>query len=159
MTGWKLPPKEKIYEAFSVLADRRYAIKEKSAAVKSSDGQKEYLVEWITGETSGEILKISSNDNASFWQGYPGYPIIAILMLTNNIQFNEEIIPYFRNIPWKVLNKAAKNNYASVVLKILDGIGDKKAIERITGEVDSIYRQIEALKTGKLSRNKRPPKQ
>jgi hypothetical protein len=158
MTGWKLPPKEKIYEAFSVLAEERYTISEKSATIKSSDQLKEYLVEWITDDKSGKILKIISNDNASYWQGYPGYPIIAILMITDGIQYNKEIIHYFRDIPWKALNRSAKNDYASVVQKILARIEDKKAVGIITSEADHIFQQIEKLKIGKLSANKRPPK-
>jgi len=153
MATWKLPPKEKIYEAFSVLADERYTLEENSATVTSSDGKKQYSVEWNSGET----LKITSNDNASYWQGYMGYPIIAVLMIIKKIQFNEEIIHHFKDIPWNALNKASKNDYASVVNKILLKIEDKKEIGKITREADSIYRQLEDIKLERLGKNKRPP--
>ena len=43
--------------------------------VVSSDGTKKYRV-----EISADGREISSNDNASYWQGYLGYPAIAVLM-------------------------------------------------------------------------------
>lgn len=156
MTTWKLPPKAKIYEAFSVLADERYSMKENSATVTSSDGKKQYSVEW-TDQNSGDNLKISSNDNASYWQGYMGYPIIAALMILKKIQFNEEIIPYFRDIPWNALNKAAKNDYDSVVEKILFKIDDKQETDKIISEADHIYRQLEELKLERLGKSSKPP--
>jgi hypothetical protein len=69
-----------------------------------------------------------------------------------------EIIHYFRDIPWNALNKAAKNDYASVVSKVLGNVEDKKEVQKITIEVDSIYHQIGELKLERLTGNKRPPK-
>ena len=41
----KLPPIEKIYEAYSALADRRINIESNMAYVASSNGKKSYKVE------------------------------------------------------------------------------------------------------------------
>jgi hypothetical protein len=157
MPTWKLPPKEKIYEAFSVLADERFTLQESSATITSSDGQKQYSVEWITSEEPDKALKINSNDNASYWQGYMGYPIIAVLMIIKKIQFNGEIVHHFKDIPWNALNKAQKNDYAAVVNKVLSKIEDKKEVALITREVENIYRQLEGLKPERLGKNSRPP--
>ena len=74
----KIPPIAKIYEAYSCIADGRIELKDEDAKVTSSDNKKTYLVKWKDNV-------YSSNDNASFWQGYPGYPVIAVLMLQNKL--------------------------------------------------------------------------
>jgi hypothetical protein len=157
MATWKLPPKEKIYEAFSVLANKRYTIEGNTATITSSDGKKHYAVEWNDQKNPDTALAITSNDNASYWQGYIGYPIIAILMITGKIRFNDQIIPHFKDIPWNTLNKSAKNDYAAVVNKLLSGIGDKKEVDKIISGVENIYKQLADLKLERLTRNKRPP--
>ena len=75
---FKVPPIEKIHEAYSAIADERVALKENEAEVKSSDLSKKYLVTWKDDT-------YSSNDNASYWQGYIGYPVIAVLMLQGKL--------------------------------------------------------------------------
>lgn len=42
----KLPPIEKIHEAYSAIADDRVKMLENKAEVESSDYQKKYLVTW-----------------------------------------------------------------------------------------------------------------
>lgn len=55
--GIKLPPIEKIHEAYSAVADGRITLRDTEADVLSSDHAKKYIVKW-EGET------YSSNDNA-----------------------------------------------------------------------------------------------
>ncbi|RPJ74363.1 MAG: hypothetical protein EHM20_10725, partial [Alphaproteobacteria bacterium] len=63
MPQWKLPPREKIYEAFSVLADERFEIKKDGkASVTSSAGDKHYSLSW---SVNGKSISITSDDNAS----------------------------------------------------------------------------------------------
>lgn len=69
----KLPPIEKIPEAYSAIADHRIEMSENSAVVDSSDKTKRYTVTW-----NDDLY--TSNDNASIWQGYAGYPMIAVLI-------------------------------------------------------------------------------
>jgi len=72
--SWKMPPLIKVYEALGALGDGRVRIVDsRRALVTSSDGTKTYEV-----ETSEDGREISSNDNASYWQGYLGYPAIAV---------------------------------------------------------------------------------
>ena len=107
----KLPPIEKVYEAWTALADNRVEIKDKEAFVKSSDGEKEYTVRW-----DGDIY--ASDDNATYWQGYPGYPVIAVLMLQGKLPFNQKEAELWRNINWTELNKKYKNKYAEAVKEV-----------------------------------------
>ena len=85
MAPWKLPPQAKVYEAFSALADGRVRIEGPGrASVRSSAGDKTYTVEW-----SGDFETVSSNDNASYWQGYLGYPIVAVLLAVGKLEADE----------------------------------------------------------------------
>jgi len=71
---WKMPPLIKVYEALGAVADSRVRILgERHAAVVSSEGDKTYAVEIAERE-------VSANDNASYWQGYLGYPGIAVMI-------------------------------------------------------------------------------
>jgi hypothetical protein len=67
---WKMPPLAKVYEALGAIGDGRVRIEDtRHAFVTSSDGTKTYEV-----ETNHDGREISSNDNASFWQGYLATP-------------------------------------------------------------------------------------
>ena len=81
----KLPPVEKVYEAWTALADDRYDLSPEALIVRSSDGSKEYRVTW---DDEG---RYRSNDNATFWQGYAGYPVIMAFMLQGRVPFNGEV--------------------------------------------------------------------
>ena len=80
----KMPPMEKIPEAYTAIEDGRINLYNDYALVKSSNNEKEYLIKW-------QDNIYYSNDNSTYWQGYPGYPIIAILMLQGKITLNREI--------------------------------------------------------------------
>ena len=72
---WKMPPIVKVYEALGAIGDGRVRIEDsRRAFVTSSDAGKTYEV-----ESSADPPEIASNDNASYWQGYLGYPAIAVL--------------------------------------------------------------------------------
>lgn len=135
----KMPPIAKIYEAFSVIADNRIKIDENRAIITSSNHQKEYTVTWNEKE-------ISSNDNATFWQNYPGYPIIAVWLKTNKISYQQEVIKYFKKINWHEINKKNKRNYEKGINDILNELAEKNVdTEAIEQEVDRIYKEIENL--------------
>lgn len=100
----KLPPLQKIYEAYGALADKRVTMCENSAEVVSSGGDRIYTVTW-----NKNIY--SSNDNGTFWQGYAGYPVLAVLMKQKLLPFDGDMAAHFAGIPWKRLNVKYKNDY------------------------------------------------
>lgn len=100
----KLPPIAKVYEAYSAIADERVELKEQEAYVKSSDGAKTYTVRFSDQQ-------YSSNDNATRWQHYAGYPILALLLMQKQLPLHKELLPYFKNINWKALNTRFHNQY------------------------------------------------
>ena len=118
----KLPPIEKVYEAWTALADGRVTMHDGYADVSSSDGTKDYVVRFFGNQ-------YSSDDNATFWQGYAGYPVIAVLMLRNLLPYNHEEAELWKDINWTELNKKYKNNYSKAVEEIASqrGIDQEKA--------------------------------
>lgn len=104
----KLGPIEKVYEAWTALADHRVALHDGYADVSSSDGEKSYIVKFADNQ-------YSSDDNATYWQGYPGYPVIAVLMLQGKLPYDPIIASEWKNINWTSLNKQFKNKYAEAV--------------------------------------------
>lgn len=151
MPGWKTPPIEKIHEAYGALADGRVKMGAGEAAVVSSDGAKEYTVTWEDGV-------YSSNDNASYWQGYMGYPVIAVLMTQGALSYDKAVAAHFMGINWKERNTAHKNRYAQVAAEIMEELRDKGiGVERIDAEIKRVYEQIKGLDIG-YRRSKRPPR-
>lgn len=102
----KLPPLQKVYEAWSALADGRVEMGEDEATVTSSNGTKHYTVSWSEDT-------YSSNDNASYWRGYAGYPVLAVLMKQGKLPLAEDLIPRFARIDWNALNKKHKRDYTA----------------------------------------------
>lgn len=135
----KMPPVAKIYEAFSVLADGRIKLEENKATITSSNDEKQYTVVWNENE-------ITSNDNATVWQGYPGYPVIAVWLMKNRISYQKDIIKYFKNINWHEINKQNKRDYQKGIEDILNALReDNIDTEKIEEEVNRIYLAIENL--------------
>lgn len=135
----KLPPIEKIPEAYSAIADNRVEMKEQIAFVKSSDLQKEYKVVW-------EDDMYASSDSATYWQGYPGYPIIAVLMLQERLSLDKDIVQVFQGINWTALNKKHKRDYANAVEEVLNTLEEQgHHKEKIVSEMNLVYEEIKLL--------------
>jgi len=155
MSNWKMPPQAKIYEALGAVADKRVSVTGRTTAqVLSSSRDKTYDVKW-----SDDMREITSNDNASYWQGYMGYPIIAVLMQTGRLSFEPRIAQLLAGVPWHSVNKQFKRDYDKAINHVLDGIeangGDRTEIVR---EVEKIYGQLDALNLQRSQRRRRPAK-
>lgn len=148
----KMPPIEKIYEAYSAIADGRVTLNEDSAKVASSNCEKMYTVTW-----KDDVY--TSNDNASYWQGYAGYPMIAVLMLQGKLILNMDIADYFKGINWTELNKKYKSKYAIAAQEIMDGLKEKGIdCDKIILEAQKVYSQIEKLEVSCKRSSIRQPK-
>lgn len=136
----KLPPIEKVFEAWTALADNRVVMHAGYADISSSDGEKSYIVKF-----SGN--QYSSDDNATYWQGYPGYPVIAVLMLQDKLPYDKEEAELWKNINWTLLNKSHKNKYAEAVEEVAKdrGINLEKsyqAAERVMAVLSKLPLEI-----------------
>ena len=110
-----MPPLAKVYEALGALGDGRVQLEDESrASVVSSDRSKTYHV-----EISADHRTISSNDNASYWQGYLGYPAIAIMLMRGLCPVRAEAINALRGIPWNELNKRFGNDYRRTIEEVM----------------------------------------
>lgn len=155
MAKWKMPPKAKIYEALSAVADKRIEIKTSQAAeVKSSSGNKIYSVQWTE-----DFQTFVSNDNASYWQGYLGYPIIAVLIALKKLSCSLEIANQLAGVEWKKINDEHKRDYEKAIESVLKNIetrgGDRGAI---IDQVDTIYKELEKMAIERGRQGKKPPK-
>lgn len=133
----KLPPIEKIPEAYSAVVDERVDMFEDHAIVTSSNNEKEYLIQW-------RDHTYYSNDNSTYWQSYPGYPVLAVLMLQGKLSYDENVAMYFKNVNWNQLNKDNKRDYHASLEQILKDVSveDRK---RIDEEISKVFEEIKSL--------------
>lgn len=155
MTDWKLPPKAKAYEALGAVADGRVrVVSPTEAQVTSSGGDRVYTVSWTT-----DGRQFTSNDNASYWQGYAGYPIVAVLLATGVIEYDPGIAQALAGIPWKRLNDRHRRDYDAAVEEVLRDVaergGDRAAV---AAQAEAVHRQLAALKLERGPRKRPPPK-
>ncbi len=151
MTPWKLPPRAKVFEAFTAVADDRVRLDGPgSATVVSSAGDKTYDVEW-----SEDGRTVAANDNASYWQGYLGYPIIAVLLARGELRAGEDTVAALAGIPWRELNKRYRRDYDAAIAHVLGSLPQDRAalIER---QVDDVVAQLAALGLQRAGRGRRP---
>ncbi len=148
-----MPPKIKIYEALGCLGDKRIKIKGNEGKVYSSSLKKYYVVKY-----DSEANAIMANDNASYWQGYLGYPSIAFLMAAGKIKHQKEFAKALKGIKWKDINVKFKNDYQKTEKYIKDVL-EKRGIDikSFSKEIDNIYTQIKSLKLNCLGKKIKPP--
>lgn len=108
----KLPPIQKILEAYTAIVDKHVNLTKDQAEVASSNGAKTYTVNWDDNE-------YHSNDNATYWQGYAGYPVIAVLMLQGKLPFNQKLADNFKSVNWNEINSKFKRNYAKAATEVI----------------------------------------
>lgn len=141
----KLPPLEKIFEAWSAVASGRVTLDPSAtpesgeALVRSSNHDKTYHVAWRDGV-------FTSDDNASYWQGYPGYPVGAVLMKLGLVPFDPLAARPFANVDWNAANKKAKGDYARALATIEDELGlDESAREEADQAAKTALEALSAL--------------
>jgi hypothetical protein len=138
---WKLPPPIKIYEALGAIADGRVElINELQAKVTSSSGYKIYEV--LFNPDTGEL---SVNDNGSYYQGYVGYPALALLMIQGLLPFDKTLSSALKGIHWKQLNQENKNDFNKTVAHLFT-LAPQRELEAYAQAV------LDALSTLKLLR-------
>ena len=145
----KFPPIEKILEAYTAIADGHVKLENDQALVTSSNETKTYTVTFHDNT-------YTSNDNASYWQGYLGYPGIAVLMLQGKLPYSKELAQQFAGVDWNKINQEYKRNYAQAADTVMTakGIGKKKAETELHHVYDTLKQLPINVKRGSL----RPPK-
>ncbi len=133
--AWKMPPPIKVYEALGAIGDGRVRLEnEHHAQVESSDGEKTYQV-----EISDDGREVSSNDSGSYWQGYLGYPAIAVLIIRGIYRPPANVIDALAGIPWKEINRRFKNDYEKTLAEV------NQTVEASGHDPDAIASEVEAI--------------
>lgn len=134
-----MPPLAKIYEALGALGDGRVQLEdERHASVLSSDRSKTYQV-----EISVDGREISSNDNASYWQGYLGYPAIAVMLKRGLCPLRVEVITALSGIPWKELNQRFRNDYSRTIEEVMRRVEDRGFdFKIIAAEAEAVWSKL-----------------
>src|SRR6266567_7974773 len=146
--AWKSPPKAKIYEALSAVADGRVAIVgDGQASVQSSDKAKTYSVVWTPDRKS-----FGSNDNASYWVGYIGYPIIAALCALDVLKYDRGLASHLGGVNWNHLNQIYKRRYDDAVDYVLTQAEKTGAkTNEIRKHADELFAELKSLNLGRIN--------
>jgi hypothetical protein len=148
-----MPPHAKVYEALGALGDGRVRLEnEQRATVTSSDGSRTYEV-----ETSENGHQISSNDNSSYWQGYLGYPAIAVLIARGPYRPRQDVLKALRGIPWKEMNRRFRNDYGRTLAAVMER-AEQRGFDcgAIRAEVEAVLDMLRALAPLRGARRKPP---
>jgi hypothetical protein len=151
---WKMPPIAKVYEALGAIGDNRvHLVDAQHALVTSSDGTRTYQV-----ENSADHREISSNDNASYWQGYLGYPAIAVMIARGLLEARADVVKALTGIQWKKLNTLFRNDYERTIAEVnlqLEGQGFDPAVIQAGAEAVLVALKCYAPRRGSRTR---PPR-
>ncbi len=148
---WTTPPDIKIYEALGAVADGRVKVNGNRAQIFSSSGNKFYDVEYDA--ESGSIM---TNDNASYWKGYLGYPAIAYLMSTGVLTYDTTLGSLMQGIGWKDINTKFKNNFLKTLEFICKDLSAETR-ESLYDYVQLVQREIADLNLSLLGKKTQPP--
>ena len=151
-TPWKQPPLVKVYEAFSAVAAGRVEIVEPGRArVTSSNGSRVYDVWW-----DDEARAFFSSDNGSKWQGYAGYPIVAVLLVLGRLRAEAALLAPLAGVDWHELNERFKRRYDEAVSQVLEEVqaagADAAPISAAAGDVAA---QLAGLRLVRLTGRRR----
>ncbi len=89
------------------IGDGRFEVKDTTARVYSSSGNKYYEVVYNPDKNS-----ITANDNGSYWVGYLGYPSIVLLLVLGVVTYDSKLAEYLKDFAWKDINQKFNNDFA-----------------------------------------------
>ncbi len=147
---WKKPPMIKIYEALGTMADGRIELNGDTAKVFSSNGKKFYEVTFDPAENA-----IMANDNASYWQGYLGYPGIVMLLKLEILPYKPELANLLKGVVWKDLNTKIKNKDQAIAhVEFSMDDADRENLHEYIAELAT---KLKKLNLNMLGSRVRPP--
>lgn len=153
-SAWKLPPLIKIYEALGCIADNRIDVNGDEAKVYSSSRGKYYEVKYFPQKNA-----ISSNDNASYYMDYLGYPAVAYLLKMGKLSYSPSLAQAFLDVKWKDLNVKFRNDFFKTQEYVLHA-AEEKGFSRmeLVNEAENIFAQLKKLALKKTGVKITPPK-
>lgn len=141
----KLPPKVKIIEALSAVADERIIVEDLLSKEwkcnSASSPWKVYKVFCNEKENT-----ISSNDSWSINQQFLWYPSIAFLLKIWKIKYKESILEMLKDIDWIKIKSQVNKDYESSFRLVLWNLHIAwYNVDNFISEIDNIYDQISEL--------------
>ena len=84
-----------------------------------------------------------SDDNGTRYRGYIGYPIIAVLMASGHIAYDDRYAEALSGIPWKRLNEYYKKY--SIVEKLVEEHAKRRGIDivELRRYVNNVMKKLE----------------
>lgn len=145
MTERKLPPKVKIIEALSAVADERIIFEDLLSKEwkcnSASSPWKAYRILYNEKENT-----ISSNDSLSINQWFLWYPAIAFLLKTWKLKYDERILEMMKDINRVDIKEKVRKDYESMFRLILWNLHMQWFnVDYFISQVDYIYNQISEL--------------
>jgi hypothetical protein len=132
---WSRPPLNKVYEALGAIGDKRIEVDGNTAKVYSSSRNKYYDVIYDPAN-----FTISSNDNASYYVGYLGYPAIAMLLMKSSVTYDPKLAKYLTGFAWKDINQKFKNDYEKT-----DRYIDEQIVQKYNLNIVGFHNQLEKI--------------
>src|SRR5208283_3032616 len=90
-------------------------------------------------ETSADGREIASNDNASYWQSYVGYPAITVLLARGFYRPPANVTDALAGVAWKELNRKFRNNWGRTIAEV------EKELARAGHDPDAVRSEAEAV--------------
>jgi hypothetical protein len=167
---WPLPPKIKIYEALGAVADNRLKIVSNSeiqAGLFEDQGGQEIIVarqysssrnKYYTITYNPNTNQIMTNDNATWYVGYLGYPALSLLLHLQVITYDLSILQYFIDIPFKDINQKYNNDFTKAQTEINQLLISRGCnTDQMTTSLDNIYDKLSKMKLKPLGTKVQPP--
>ena len=139
---------------------------------RSSEGNKTYTLKMkytsfeysVSSSTVSEFIQrdgvaMSSTDAGSLYQGYLGYPLVALLIhfryLDNAAASNHDVVEcvaMLKGVPWKRLAVEQHNDWDLVIGSVLMMLGSsgvsREKIEWLNGVVDALHEALRKVVEG-----------
>lgn len=149
----KLPPKIKIIEALSAIADERIAIEDLLSkewrCYSASSPWKSYQILYDEKENS-----ISSNDSLSINQWFLWYPAIAFLLKIWKLKYNGDVLEMLKEINRADIKEKVRKDYESMFRLILWNLHMQWFnVDYFISQIENIYNQISELHLQHLVEN------
>lgn len=141
----RLPPKVKIIEALSAVADERIIVDDlltsEGKCFSASNQWKIYEIHYNDEENT-----ISSNDNWSIEQQFLWYPSIAFILKIWKIKYDESILEIMENIDWLKMKEQVNKDHESLYRLVLWNFHMAwYNVDYFVSQVEYIYDQISEL--------------
>lgn len=153
MTERRLPPKIKIIEALSAVADERIIIEgllaNEGKCFSVSSPWKVYKIQYNEKENT-----ILSNDSWSTDQNFLWYPAIAFLLKIWKLKYDKTILEMVKDINRVNIKEKVNKDYESMFRLVLWSLHMQWLnVDYLISQIDDIYNQISELHLEHLVEN------